>query len=277
MKWFKHDIDASQDTRIILLEKKFKLEGYAIYFKLLEIVGKNIKEDNHEQWSFVEEIHTIETLSEVVGVTPDKLRTVLEYCNEIGLIYKIDGKLCIPKILSRLDEYARKRRGDFDVDQRKKELIGQCQDKLRTMSGQNPGLEQNRTEQKRTEGVTKKITSNTETLIFYFNEKFKSKYQLTPGRRDKCKTRLQTFSVDQIKQAIDNLSSKPFYRGENDSGWKADPDYLFRSDEIIDKALNLKTKPKGIVDTWNPEYDNMAVDPNGLKRIAELKQKAGLA
>ncbi len=151
MKWLKHDTTARNDTRIKLLKRAFGAEGYGVYFQLLEIVGENIKEKNHEDWAFVENVHTVETLADEVGVTPDKLRTMLEYCNEIGLVYKINGRLCIPKILGRLDEYARKRKGDFDVEKRQKELSRQTPDNVRTKSGECPGLEQKRTEQKRTE------------------------------------------------------------------------------------------------------------------------------
>ena len=124
MKWFKHDANARQDTRIKLLKKKYFAEGYGVYFQLLEIVAENVKEKNQMDWGFVEEIHTTETLADETGVSPDKLRTMLEFMNEVGLVYKIDGKLCVPKILGRLDEYARKRKGDFNIDQRKKELDG---------------------------------------------------------------------------------------------------------------------------------------------------------
>lgn len=165
MKWFKHDTGARNDTRIKLLKRKFKTEGYAVYFQLLEIVGENIKEDNQDDWAYVEEIHTIETLAAEIGVTPDKLRTILGYCNDIGLLYKLNGKLCIPKILSRLDEYARKRKGDFDVVQREKELIGQCRDKVRTVSGQSPGLEQNRLEQNRTDKKRERVEYDTLTTL----------------------------------------------------------------------------------------------------------------
>lgn len=34
------------------------------------------------------------------------------------------------------------------------------------------------------------------------------------------------------------MSKTPFFIGENDRGWKADPDYFLRSDEIVDKHLN---------------------------------------
>lgn len=151
MKWFKHDTNSRNDTKLKLLKKKFGATGYGVYFELLEIVGENIKDNNQKEWGFVEEVHTIETLADESGVTPDKLRTMLEYMNEIGLVYKLDHRLVAPKILSRLDEYASKRKGKFDVLEREDELIKKCRDNIGIQSGECRGLEENRTDKNRTE------------------------------------------------------------------------------------------------------------------------------
>lgn len=75
-----------------------------------------------------------------------------------------------------------------------------------------------------------------------FNELFKRKYKIVEGRGNKLKTRLKTFTLDEILQALTNLSRSSFHRGENDRGWFADPDFLIRSDEEVDKWL-AKSKP----------------------------------
>jgi len=63
---------------------------------------------------------------------------------------------------------------------------------------------------------------------------------LSKTRKAKLHARLTTFSISDIKQAITNFSAAPFYRGENDRGWCADLDFIIRSDEQIEKGLNLK-------------------------------------
>jgi hypothetical protein len=160
MKWIKHETNARNDPKLKLLKKKFQATGYGVYWTLLEIVGENIKENNQNDWAFVEEIHTVETLANESGVSPDKLRTMLGYMNEIGLIYKLNGKLCAPKILSRLDEYAQKRKGKFDVLTRQDKLIKMCRENIGIKSGEYRALEENRTEENRTEeSVQKKIST----------------------------------------------------------------------------------------------------------------------
>jgi hypothetical protein len=39
--WFKHDISASHDSKIQKLEFKYGLEGYAIFFKTVEVLMLN--------------------------------------------------------------------------------------------------------------------------------------------------------------------------------------------------------------------------------------------
>ena len=39
--WFKHDMNASTDNKIIKLEFKNGLEGYAVFFKVIELLMSN--------------------------------------------------------------------------------------------------------------------------------------------------------------------------------------------------------------------------------------------
>lgn len=94
----------------------------------------------------------------------------------------------------------------------------------------------------------KTLTINYEKIISVFNERFGSSYQLTEGRKEKIRIRLKTFTEEQIIAAIIGMSQNKFYQGDNKTGWKADPDYLLRSDEIIDRFINSKISGKSIAD-----------------------------
>jgi len=163
MKWFKHDADARNDVKIKLLKANFGAEGYGVYFQLLEIIAENVKEGNYDEWGQVESIHNMNTLAMECGVSANKLRKILEYCNEINLLHKIDDKLTAPNILDRLADYSTRKAREadkFDVSQRKNELIrrvsGQKPDSVRSNTEQTPASdtpknrrEENRTEEKR--------------------------------------------------------------------------------------------------------------------------------
>ncbi len=86
------------------------------------------------------------------------------------------------------------------------------------------------------------------TYLHSFNDLMGREFQITPGRVTKLKMRLKTYTIEQILQALRNMASDKFYKGDNDRGWSADPDFLIRSDEQIDKFLNKK-----------PTYEKQAV------------------
>ena len=80
--------------------------------------------------------------------------------------------------------------------------------------------------------------------IFNFYLKANSSTEkLLPARKIKIAARLKTFTEEEIKQAITTCFNDSFYLGENDRNWKANSDYIFRSDEIIDRFLNSGAKP----------------------------------
>lgn len=91
-----------------------------------------------------------------------------------------------------------------------------------------------------------------------FNKLFSKSYRVTRGREEKLKLRLKNFSMDQILIALKNMASNNFYKGDNDRCWMADPDFLIRSDEQVDKFLNTATTQKkrvGIDKYGQPIYE----------------------
>jgi hypothetical protein len=118
--------------------------------------------------------------------------------------------------------------------------------------------------------IVKEKTKNIEELIKYFNEKFGKKYTHTEKRRRLVGDRLKSFSLTDLKRAIKNASLSPFHSGKNDQNWVANPDYIFRSDEIVDRLLNLEVREK----PSRPKAENPAVN---LPEISEQERQANLA
>lgn len=109
------------------------------------------------------------------------------------------------------------------------------------------GVDENRKENNTSTNNTNNntITSNeVSQIIEFFNSLFEKKYRITPDRKKKIKLRLKSYTVDEIKLAIDNLSKSKFHNGDNDRGWVADIDFIIRNDEQIDKFLNNITIPE---------------------------------
>lgn len=89
-----------------------------------------------------------------------------------------------------------------------------------------------------------KKDNNINTYVSEFNKLFDRDFRTTSGRKSKLEARLRVFRFEQIMEALENLSCSKFHQGENDRGWRADPDFLIRNDEQIDKWLNRKPKNK---------------------------------
>ncbi|MGH2611568.1 MAG: DUF6291 domain-containing protein [Rhabdochlamydiaceae bacterium] len=77
-----------------------------------------------------------------------------------------------------------------------------------------------------------------------FNLLFKTKYRETLDRRKKIKLRRKTYSLEELLMSVRKLAKSSFHKGKNDRNWKADPDFLLRNDEQVDKWLNYKEKEK---------------------------------
>lgn len=81
-----------------------------------------------------------------------------------------------------------------------------------------------------------------EHLISVFNQATGKNYSPTSKRCKLISDRLGSFPSEQLEKAAMNVAKSPFHMGKNDRGWSADPDWLFRNDENVDKMLNLEVK-----------------------------------
>ena len=141
MKWFKHDSDARHDARLQRVRLKYGMEGYGLYFFLLECIAGTV--EKHNLTFELEE--DAELVSVATGIHAELVQEMMVYMVNLGLFENADGRITCLKMASRTDEYTQK-------------LIknSKC---VPTLSRQTPDtlgrkselIEQNRTEQKRTE------------------------------------------------------------------------------------------------------------------------------
>ncbi len=75
-----------------------------------------------------------------------------------------------------------------------------------------------------------------------FNQLTGKNYRMTPEKQKQLKTRFEKFSFEELEQAIKNRLNDPSSMGKNKDGkiWAHDWDSLFRNNENVDRALNLK-------------------------------------
>lgn len=108
MKWLKHMADASDDEFMEELEEKFGLEGYARWWKTLEIIAKAMDKNP----AFPGAVHTVDKWCQFLKCKRKVLLSFLEHSgNKSKMKWKQNDNIItieIPNILKLRDEYYRK-------------------------------------------------------------------------------------------------------------------------------------------------------------------------
>ena len=106
MKWFKHFSDASSDEFIAGLEDEFGLAGYARWWKLLEVIAKQM--DKTDKCSAE---YSLKKWGKFLKTNQNILKTFLEHCenNSKTFLTYSNNKLTIeiPKLLEIRDNHSK--------------------------------------------------------------------------------------------------------------------------------------------------------------------------
>ncbi len=93
----------------------------------------------------------------------------------------------------------------------------------------------------------KKETTDDVRLVFEHWQKASGhdRTKLTSDRRQKIRSRLQTFTVDELNTAISKACADPFYQGDNDRSTRYDwIETLLKNDGTVDRHLNKQPAKK---------------------------------
>lgn len=155
MKWFKHE-NTFNNPKVERLTEKFGSEGYGVYFRIVELISTNIEPDNVQEWGFLPSEYDEEYLSKKLGVTTEKLRSILEECLRLNLLQKSKETIMCSQILERADDYTQR-------------IINKTTNKVRSISEQSSSrieekrIDKNRIE-KRENTVSYLLTLNDEDI-----------------------------------------------------------------------------------------------------------------
>jgi len=101
MKWYKHDSDASRDSKIQRVILKYGMEGYGLYFFCLELIASSVAKHN---LTFELE-HDSELIAAMTNIHFERVQEMMVDYVKWGLFQDIDGKIFCLKMASRTDEY----------------------------------------------------------------------------------------------------------------------------------------------------------------------------
>ena len=143
MKWFKHDSNARHDAKLAKLRMKYGLEGYGLYFFLLECIAGTV--EAHILTFELEE--DAELVASMTNIHYERINEMMTYMVSLKLFEQTDkGIITCMKLSTRTDEYTHKLiRSNKSVPTNS----GQTPDTLPTKSDL---IEEKRIEQKRVKG-----------------------------------------------------------------------------------------------------------------------------
>ena len=101
MKWFKHDSDASNDSKLKKLRLKYGAQGYGIYWYCLELIARNVEKHN---LTFELE-HDAELIADDFKLSTELVQHIMTYMVELGLFQNTNGIISCLKMRDRTDEY----------------------------------------------------------------------------------------------------------------------------------------------------------------------------
>jgi len=105
MKWIKHHTDANRDERLMSIRDEFGLEGYAVYWLILEAIAEQMTKKRPSP----ELELSVKNWRKVTEISPKKLRKFALFCHnsELFIVTFCQNSISIkcPKLLKIKDEW----------------------------------------------------------------------------------------------------------------------------------------------------------------------------
>lgn len=100
MKWYRHDTNAHGDVKIKKLRMRYGMEGYGLYWYLLELIAENVDQDNI---TFILE-DDAEIISHETGLHLDEVQSMMTYMVQLNLFEENSGVITCLKLAKRLNQ-----------------------------------------------------------------------------------------------------------------------------------------------------------------------------
>ncbi len=115
MKWFQHSTDSHDDPDISDAEDLFRDAGYNIFFKTLEIYGREFNSINNDGWLSI----SVTFFRRKLRKSATKVEQVLNFYQQRGrILYKIEGEtisIKVPKFLKQSDNWTKRNPKEKDT------------------------------------------------------------------------------------------------------------------------------------------------------------------
>lgn len=279
--YFSHDSNALTDTKILNMRADYGLEGYGLYWAIIEMLRN---ETTYKLELSKNTYRAIKTLANPQNIDIEKF---INECIEDYKLFVKEGNMFFSKsLLNRMQEYEKKKKinkenGKLGGRPRKekteekpngyeKESEEEPIDyETKTENNQSKGKESKGKENKVKESKIKESKVNKKEkedkrkeIVEIYNASctnLPAVQKVTDKRNKQIDEFIKNFTIEQFKEICCIANNSDFLTGKNDRGWKADFDFVLR----IDKATKI----------LEGKYNN--AKPSSMSSIQELWNELG--
>lgn len=228
--YFSHDSNALTDTKILNMRADYGLEGYGLYWVIIEMMR------NEEDYKLKLNKNTYRAIKTLTNTTIDIEKFIKDCLDDYELFEQEDENFYSNSLLRRMQEKDKK--SAIAKEKAKKRWNSNATAKQQQCSSNaNKEKESKEKENKKNENKeNKNKKENRNKVVEIYNTYCVNlpQVQKTTEKRGKAiDNLLKEFSIEQFEEICKKANASEFLTGNNDRKWKADFDFLMRTDKAL--------------------------------------------
>ena len=109
MRWFKHMVQSNRDEKLRRIQDKFGLEGYGLYWIILETIAEKLDKNNCASMEL-----SYKNWKKITGISTKKFQKFLTFAQELEIFVVKNSQNLItigcPNLLKYRDEYSSRKK-----------------------------------------------------------------------------------------------------------------------------------------------------------------------
>ena len=258
--YFPHFANARHDRKIKRLRKQLGVEGYGIYFMILEIL--------REQTDFKYPVEDIDLIADEIQTSDAKVEAVIKNYS----LFKIDeDKFFSSKLIQFLNPYLEQKKrnkiggikGNLikykkltkeEADKMTEEEIVNFNEKCKELSlfsGGESGSDRNKVNKSKENKINN--INNTDKINF---DEFWNLYDKKVGKKDKISKKWDKLKKEDQEKVLEHV--KKYKQSQPDKQYRKNPETYFNNeswnDEIIENSFNLSSNSNQVSVSKSPKF-----------------------
>lgn len=240
--YFSHDSNALTDTKILNMRADYGIEGYGLYWAIIEMMR------NEEDFTLELDKNTYRAIKILTNTTIDIEQFINNCIEDYKLFKKQDNRFYSNSLLKRMEEKQKKQSEQYQKKAEAGKIGGIRSGETRRNRSKDEAKQSNASSNEPKEKEKKEKENKIKESKIKENKRNEIKeiynsvcinlpqvQKITDKRNKAIDSFLKEFTIEQFKQICEITNSTDFLIGKNDTGWKADFDFLMR----IDKATSI--------------------------------------